>query len=30
MVSVEVVKTTERFPFLSAEISWANLPGQTP
>lgn len=29
MVSVEVVKTTERFPFLSAEISRANL-GQTP
>lgn len=30
MVSVEVVKTTERFPFLSAEISRANLLGQTP
>lgn len=29
MVSVEVVKRTERFLFLSAEISRANLPGQT-
>lgn len=30
MVTVEVVKTTERFPFLSAEISRANLLSQTP
>lgn len=29
MVSVEVVKRTERFPFLSAEVSRANLRGQS-